>query len=406
MKRLLPLVLAAALVLTGCAVTPKPLAAKTAVTQPPASSPSVDAAVTDMGLSLLRELRAQEENSAPLISPLSIALALSMAANGADGDTLAEFENFLGGGTSLEELNAACAAYLEDYQNLGGSTQASIANSVWADPAGQIKDEFVAKCQGIFQAETFQEDLSAPSIVDTLNSWIAEKTNKLIPSMIQTPFDDSVAVLLVNALYLKNRWQTPFSPQATHPRDFNRENGTVDRIDFLQAGSYTLPYCSGEGVQGCVLPYDDGRLGFFALLPEDLDGWFAQADGASLQALLLSAQDTLFLHLALPKFEAEWQGSLTQLFPRLGLELPFAAGAAGFSKLGDRSGGYYISQVIHAAKIEVHEKGTEAAAATVVAASGGAAPAQNGVTLILDRPFVYGICDLETGLPLFLGIYS
>ena len=57
---------------------------------------------------------------------------------------------------------------------------------------------------------------------------------------------------------------------------------------------------------------------------------------------------------------------------------------------------------IHAAKIEVNEQGTEAAAATVVEAVGGsAAPPETGVTLIFDRPFLYGIVDLQTGVPLF-----
>ena len=76
-------------------------------------------------------------------------------------------------------------------------------------------------------------------------------------------------------------------------------------------------------------------------------------------------------------------------------------------RMGDSPEGYYISQVIHATKIEVNEKGTEAAAATVVAAgSGTAAPPQEGITLILDRPFLYGIVDLYTGVPLFLGTYE
>ena len=62
--------------------------------------------------------------------------------------------------------------------------------------------------------------------------------------------------------------------------------------------------------------------------------------------------------------------------------------------------------MIHAAKIEVNEKGTEAAAATVVAANGSSMPPQVGVTLVLDRPFLYGIVDLYTGVPLFLGTYE
>ena len=90
----------------------------------------------------------------------------------------------------------------------------------------------------------------------------------------------------------------------------------------------------------------------------------------------------------------------------LGLEDAFTPGAADFSLLGDNPEGYYLSQVIHAAKIKVNEKGTEAAAATVVAANGAGAPPEEGITLIFDQPFLYGIVDLETGIPLFLGTFE
>ena len=108
----------------------------------------------------------------------------------------------------------------------------------------------------------------------------------------------------------------------------------------------------------------------------------------------------------MPKFTAEWRGNLTGILPALGLEDAFIPGVADFSNLGDSEEGYYISQVVHAAKIEVNEKGTEAAAATVVANSGGSMPPQEGVTLVLDRPFLYGIVDLYTNVPLFLGTYE
>ena len=73
--------------------------------------------------------------------------------------------------------------------------------------------------------------------------------------------------------------------------------------------------------------------------------------------------------------------------------------------MGNSEEGYYLSQVIHAAKLEVNEKGTEAAATVVAAIGGGAAP-EEGITLVLDRPFLYGIVDLQTGVPLFLGTFE
>ena len=57
--------------------------------------------------------------------------------------------------------------------------------------------------------------------------------------------------------------------------------------------------------------------------------------------------------------------------------------------------------------MEVDESGTRAAAVTSVEPADGAEPPLDPAepkTVILDRPFVYGIVDTYTGLPLFLGI--
>lgn len=374
----------------------------------PAGSPAVDQALTGFGLSLLQGAR-NAEGGPVLLSPLSAALALSMAANGADGDTLAQFETILGGGVPLEELNAACAQLLSDYGDLGGSTECLIANSLWADPEGMIREDFIGKCRGIFEAQVFSQDLSAPSVVPAVNGWVSEHTNEMIPNILSEPFNENAALLLVNALYLKNTWETEFDPNATHLRGFYHQGNLKESMDFLNAGFVTFPYLQSETAQGVVLPYDDGRLAFFALMPEEgteLEGWLNSLDGDAFTQLLESRRDTEFLTLALPKFEAEWSGQLQDILSALGLAFD-DTGLADFSLLGDDPNGYFLSQVIHAAKIEVNEKGTEAAAATVVEAVGGsAAPPETGVTLIFDRPFLYGIVDLQTGVPLFLGTFE
>ena len=115
----------------------------------------------------------------------------------------------------------------------------------------------------------------------------------------------------------------------------------------------------------------------------------------------------LLLHL--PKFEAEWGGDLSGALRAMGMEPAFDPGRADFSGLAadapERQ--IYIGAVAHKTLIDVNEKGTEAAAATVVAMEGGsAAPAQDYEELILDTPFVYGIVDLERGVPLFLGTFE
>ena len=428
MKRTLSLLLACALglsLLPGCSAGPGPLSPSGSFAPPPsephgqlvsqaflpAASPRVEAALADFGLALLQQTR-QSKPGSTLISPFSVGMALSMAANGAEGNTLKQFETVLGGGASLDELNAAWAQLSGDYHALGGSTRCSIANSLWKDHNGGIYEEFASKCRGGYGAQIYEADLSDLRIVDDVNAWVSERTGKLIPEIIEEPFPEETACLLVNALYLKNRWSVEFHPNDTHELTFRHAGGSETRTDFLRHFGVTLPYLQGAGAQGAVLPYDDGRLGLFVLLPDlcpdspGLEEWLNTLDGARLTELLNSRTDTGFLTFAMPRFTAEWRGNLEKILPGLGLEDPFIPGLADFSSMGNSEEGYYLSQVIHAAKLEVNEKGTEAAAATVVAAEAGAAAPVEGITLVLDRPFLYGIVDLQTGVPLFLGTFE
>ena len=429
MKRTLSLLLACALglgLLSGCAqasAAKELTAPKLSVT--PSNSEEVNGALAGFGLELLKKSRDANGETAmnsdmdhmpfsTLVSPLSVALALSMTANGAAGNTLAQFQDVLGGGVDLVELNTACAQLMADYQGLGGSTKCSIANSLWVDPDGQIRDEFVGQCRGVFGAQVFAAELSDPGIVDDLNGWVSNHTNKLIPQIIDQPFDGNTALLLVNALYLKNKWLNEFDPLDTQEMTFNHMYAYTSRMEFLQHFNTNLSYIQGMGAQGVVLPYDDGRLAFVAIMPDlypdspGLGTWLASLEGGDLSRLIDSRTEAKFLRFAMPKFTAEWKGQLEDILPALGLEDAFVNGTADFSSMGDNEYGYYISQVIHAAKIEVNEKGTEAAAATVVDAPAGAAPAPppEDIILVLDRPFLYGIVDLYTGVPLFLGTYE
>ena len=422
MKRALALALALtlALALPGCGTAAADYTVLTADPVSAAYDGSTEPAQTALagfGLDLLRGTRDQTGEPA-LVSPLSAALALSMAANGADGDTLAQFEAVLSGGAGLDALNALCQELTADYESLGGSTECSIANSLWVDPDGMIRADFIGRCGGIFDAQVIQAQLSDPGIVPALNGWVSDHTGGMIPEIVSEPFSEEAAALLVNALYLKNTWAAEFDPNQTMERTFTHGDGAEERIDFLRHFDRSLPYLETADSVGALLPYDDGRLAFFALMPRlypdspDFEAWLAGLDGAELGRLVRDSRDRadFFLRLSLPKFEAEWTGELKDALTALGLELAFDdTGLADFSRLGDNPYGYYLSQVIHATKLEVNEEGTKAAAATVVEApAGSAAPLEEpqGIELDFDRPFLYGIVDLENGVPLFLGTFE
>ena len=114
------------------------------------------------------------------------------------------------------------------------------------------------------------------------------------------------------------------------------------------------------------------------------------------------------MRTGLPKFQLSYDADLTDLLPQLGMVQAFDPMAADFSCLGAVEGeNLYIGQVRHRTFIAVGEKGTRAGAATSVAMNETSAMlVEEPKVVILDRPFLYAIWDLEANLPVFLGTFT
>ena len=372
---------------------------------PPEADGAADAAIGNLGAQLLRAVR--EPGVSTLLSPLSVALALSMTANGAAGDTLAEFEALLG--ADVDTVNANAASLLAEYEHLGGSTVSNLADSLWLDDSLEANELFLSRCTAFYDAGLYQADLATEQTRRAVNGWVEENTGGMIPEILtEVPAEDA-ALLLANALYLKNTWEHEFDPVNTREDSFYAADGTGTVTDFLSNGIRQEQYFRTEDAAGVVLPYDDGRLAFAAVLPDgDLDAWLESLDGGTFPALIGAAEDARLL-LRMPKFEAEWGGELADALAALGLAAAFDPTRADFSGLGTTESGdpLFLSSVAHRARIEVNEEGTEAAASTVVVAPAGAESMMADYEeLILDRPFCYAIVDLERGVPLFLGTFE
>jgi len=96
---------------------------------------------------------------------------------------------------------------------------------------------------------------------------------------------------------------------------------------------------------------------------------------------------------------------LSEGLKALGVTDVFDGCASDFSPMTDEVGGIFLSQVSHAARVEVDEEGCTAAAFTVMMACGAAMPPEEEVDFVLDRPFIFAITG-ESGLPLFIGIVN
>ena len=403
-KQFLAALLAAASVFTvsGCAagaasVRDLTKGAKNAQTQTLYDTSAVQdtaAALTGFGAKLLQN-EMQEEN--PLVSPLSIASALSMTANGAVGETKTQMEQTLGADTG--NLNA-CFSVLQ--ASLGNDKQLKAANSIWMKDTDtlHVEDAFLQQNADSYAAEIY----SAPfddSTKTAINDWVSKQTDKMIPEILDE-IPDGAVMYLVSALAFDAKWERPFKSYEVWEGTFTARGGQEQTGDFLHGA--VGQYLSDEHAEGFLKPYADGKYAFAALLPDEttnIENYVNQLTGERLHAILASPIDES-VEIALPKFKAEFSAELSENLKALGMTDAFDGVNADFTDLGTSDeGNIYISRVLHKTFIQVDEEGTKAGAATAVEAAAGEALYPHSV--LLNRPFVYMIVDLETKLPIFLG---
>ena len=124
--------------------------------------------------------------------------------------------------------------------------------------------------------------------------------------------------------------------------------------------------------------------------------YLATLDGASLRTLL---QYELYdeVHTAMPKFKTEYTRDLMPIFR--------AAGLTNLGELDAIAPGAYVSGAVHKAVIDVNEEGVSAAAVTAIEGAGSGIPKKEKIaTVIADRPYIYMIVDIDTNVPLFIGV--
>lgn len=335
-----------------------------------------------------------------LVSPLSVLTALALVQNGAQGNTLAQLEQALGG-LDRDTLNKYMRAYCDF---LSAGDELKIANSVWTDSSVEAKQAFLQKAVDSYSAQIFSAPLSSKKTVNSINSWVKKNTDGMIPKIIENADRDAV-MMLINAVAFEAKWETPYTNDDIEKLEFNSYSGKSKKTEFMC--STESVYLSDSDAVGFMKPYKNGRFAFAALLPDEdvsIDDYIASLSGEKLMKIFSSAKKNEEVDVKMPKFKAEYSTQLIDTLKKMGIEDAFDRKSADFSSLIDKNDGAYIGTVMHKTFIEVDQEGTRAAAATLVGISKMSMPAINPVCL--NRPFVYMIVDTETNLPLFIGVQT
>ena len=417
---------------TTAASTEQPTAAMPTATQPTTVPPATESRLKRIttfsqdavipynafSLELLRK-NLKEDNSSLLVSPLSVLSALGMTANGANGETLQEFETAFG--MQAEELNLFMAylqysdaddELLQSFENeLGILTEVPVihnANSLWlsSDRGFTAEQGFLDTAEQYYNAQvnTVPFDSKLPG---QINGWVKENTDGMVDSILDNVEPNDVAYL-VNAVAFDAKWEKPYENIDVRSGTFTCEDGTAQTVKMM-TGTERADRCylQDDNAEGFLKPYVGGRFAFAALLPDKgirVRDYLNTLTGEKLTAILQKANDTP-VEAMIPKFQGSYDVPLNESLQKMGIQSAFDMDAADLTRLGKSGNGdnLYLNKVLHKTFISVAEQGTRAGAATLASASGSAAPSARPRQIYLDRPFVYMLVNLKTNTPLFIG---
>lgn len=339
-----------------------------------------------------------------MVSPFSLKMAMSLAANGADGTTKDEILTAFGI-DNLDSYNTAAKELIERYEGTS-SVKLNVANSIWLnkDVAGKdikFTDEYKKLVSEYYKGTASEED--AKNIAMKINSWVENKTNNKIKNLLPEG-DAKFLSVLVNTIYFKGEWAEQFEEYATKEEDFTDRNGKVEKTDFMHK-TERYRFYEDENMKMVRVPYKGGKTAMYLVLPTNED----KMDIAT----ALDNMNSYKVRLSFPKFKTEYSLSFKKILKHIGIEKAFEKWEAEFDEVmfkGVKEGeNVYVDDVLQKTFIEVDENGTEAAAATAVIMNKATSigPGMEEIKEFkADRPFIYFIRDDVTHEVLFIGEYA
>lgn len=360
---------------------------------------------TEFAFRLFEALKPGARNLA--ICPYSARVVLAMLWEGSKGETRREMAETL---LLDEDPESRANHYEQRGRPLGFQLETERrglemlnANSLWCDEGFTLKQEYAKTLKEHYFAEIQTLNFRALDSAEKVNSWAREKTHGKIPVVVSS-LDGLLPLVAMNAVYFKGLWLEPFKVELTKEEEFTVQEGKKELVPMMrQSGDFL--YAERGGAQIVRLPYKGGMSMYVVLPPKEMTFPKFCAELSSTVGTnwtrVMGKRDG---NLRLPRFRMETETDLSAPLGAMGIVQVFDAGRAALEGISDRKP-LYLMGVLQTDFVEVNEKGTEAAAVTQLelGAAMVQAPPPPPFEMIVNRPFVFAICDDWTGVVVFLG---
>lgn len=350
------------------------------------------------------------------VSPVSVYMALSLAAECANGQTREEILNALG--VTYEQL-------YEFFPTLYGSLEVEhkrqntvtglldLSNSIWINEGTAVKQACIDKLSKNFYSYSYSADFANDNAAanKAVRDFVKENTRGLIDKDFHLP--EITLFTLINTLYLNTVWnEHGFDLEYTDGNyDFKNSDGTITSTKLLNGYYNRGRVYSDDGFNAFYTTTSDGyKLKFIA--PKEgftVDDIFTAENLVKVNSVTdynsvdEKAEKEYFTRCIFPEFNANYDEDVKKILQdKFGVK-SFFNDACDLSNLTDAPA--KCTSVRHVTELKVDKHGIEGAAVTVAATDGSAGPRYEQVycDFIIDGAFGFIITD-SRDVTLFSGV--
>jgi len=335
-------------------------------------------------------------------SPVSLYMALAMAAYGAGGDTQTQMLKLLGaqnmGGEWLYDQTGRMFRLLYTDNEYG---KLRLANSVWADESFDVSEKFAAGAAGRFYASVYKLAFSEPSTGKIMGNWVGANTGGTIVPEIKP--DQNAVLAIMNTIWLRDEWIDPFDKSQDTDGVFHAASGQDSNCVYMNRTFTATASKKGKNYLSAGLALKNFGQMTFILPDEGVSPDDILSDPQALRDALDTDADRYGQVVwQIPKFSFDCGMQLADTLKALGVTDAFDSAKADFSAIGE---GLTVSSVDQDTHIAVNEDGVEASSFTSIMMEGAGIGQDETSRMILDRPFIYAITS-GGGALLFVGVVN
>ena len=343
-----------------------------------------------------------EGNENKLWSPVNAYIGLAMTTELTEGETRQQILELFGA-EDTETLRKQVSAVWESVYQDNSNEICVLANSLWLEKGLQYDQDAMDAIAYHYYASVYQGDLGSSKINKDIAAWINNNTGKFLKDSTKSiELSPETIMALYSTLYFQAKWSDEFSASKNTEGVFHMQDGDTQAV-YMNKKLKQMNYYWGGNFSAVNLGLKNGCRMWFILPDEGMTVNDVLNDGTYMEMLLSNEWEDykyMKVNLSVPKFDVSSTMDLSEGLKNMGVSNIFSENVAEFAKLTADSP-IYLTGANQSVRVEIDEEGVKAATYIELPGAGSAAPPEDVIDFVLDRPFLFVITN--DNIPLFAG---